>query len=91
MVTRDPDDHAYMHHNGKPVVAVWGIGFGRSYDSGTPALIDFLKNDPVYGGNTVMIGVNDNWRTNTGDTYLQQCLNLADIISPVDGRKICNA
>jgi hypothetical protein len=81
MVTRDPTDLAYMYHKGRPVVAVWGMGFGRGYEPGCPALIDFLRNDPVYGGNIVMIGVNDNWRTNN-DLSLQQCLALADIISP---------
>ena len=44
-------------------------------------LIDFLKNDPVYGGNVVMLGVNDPWRTNT-DYWFQQTLLLGDIISP---------
>ncbi len=32
-VGRDPADKAYMRHAGKPLVAVWGIGFsdGRRY------------------------------------------------------------
>ena len=54
-----------MFHKGKPVVAVWGIGFaGRAYThSECYNLVNFLKNDPIYGGNIVMIGVNDDWRT----------------------------
>jgi hypothetical protein len=81
-VGRDLADAGYMTHNGKPVVAVWGLGFGRSYEGQESYnLIDFLKNDPTYGGNVVMIGVNDNWRTNS-DSWFQQTLQLADIISP---------
>ncbi|NIO63450.1 MAG: xylosidase/arabinosidase, partial [Gammaproteobacteria bacterium] len=81
-VTRDVNDMGYMTHNGQPVVAVWGLGFNRSYEGqATRDLIDFLKNDPTYGGNVVMIGVNDDWRTNS-DSWFQQTLQLADIISP---------
>ena len=82
-VTRDGNDHGYMTHKGKPVVAVWGIGFsGRAYThQECYNLVNFLKNDANYGGNTVMIGVNDNWRTNT-DTWVAATRNLADIISP---------
>ncbi|MCK5565122.1 MAG: hypothetical protein KAJ07_07725, partial [Planctomycetes bacterium] len=82
LVGRDPADDGYMTHNGKPVVAVWGLGFGRVYEGEESRdLIDFLKNDPVYGGNIVMLGVNDSWSANT-DTYFQQTLQIADIISP---------
>jgi hypothetical protein len=78
-VTRDANDHGYMRHNGKPVVAVWGLGFGRPYEGQeTYDLINFLKNDPVYGGNVVMIGVNNNWQT----SIEMRTLLLADIISP---------
>jgi hypothetical protein len=75
-------DPAYIFHRGKPVVAVWGLGFGRVYEGqATRDLIDFLKNDPDYGGCTVMLGVDDDWRTNS-DSFFQQTLQLADIISP---------
>ena len=81
-ITQDPTDAAYLHHNGKPVVAVWGLGFGRVYEGeDTYDIINFLKNDPTYGGCTVMIGVQNSWRTNT-DTWFQQIVQLADIISP---------
>jgi|GEM_PF-676461 len=82
-ITKDSTDTAYLHHKGKPVVAIWGLGFGRTYE-GTQDMVDvvsFLKNDPVYGGCAVMIGVQNSWRTNP-DTYFQQIVTLADIISP---------
>jgi hypothetical protein len=82
-VSRDPNDRGYIFHKGKPVVAVWGIGFsGRAYTNAEcQTLITFLKNDPNYGGNTVMIGVKDNWRTST-DPNIIAIRNMADIISP---------
>lgn len=87
-ITRDPNDRAYLHHNGKPVVTVWGIGFtDRLYTlSECRSLIDFLKNDPNYGGNTVMIGVPSYWRTLTrdcvNDVMVHEIALAADIISP---------
>jgi hypothetical protein len=83
-VSRNPNDHhGYMFHKGKPVVAVWGIGFpGRAYThQECYNLVNFLKNDPCYGGNIVMIGVNDDWNTNP-DSWVQMTVALADIISP---------
>ncbi len=60
----------YLHHNGKPVVAIWGLGF--SDRPGTPAIatqiINFFKNDPVYGGNYMIGGVPEGWRTLTGSS-----------------------
>ncbi len=88
-LTRDEDDQSYLHHNGKPVVAVWGIGFNdnRKYTlQDCAALIDFLKNDPQYGGNTVMVGVPTFWRTLERDAmpdpFLHEVILKADIISP---------
>lgn len=88
-LTRDPADHAYLHHNGKPVVAVWGVGFNdqRKYTLDDCAqLIHFLKDDPTYGNCTVMLGVPTYWRTLEKDTVkdprLHQFIQLADIVSP---------
>jgi hypothetical protein len=82
-------DSCYLFHNGKPVVAVWGIGFndGRNYTLAECCeLIDSLKNNPDYGGNTVMIGVPKGWRTlnddAVNDTTLTAAVRKADIISP---------
>ena len=83
-VTRDPADHAYMYHRGKPVVAVWGIGWtDRAYTwAECLDLVTFLKDDPTYGGNIVMIGVNDNWRSYITDPTMLAIALKADIISP---------
>lgn len=82
-------DRAYLHHQGKPVVAIWGIGFnnGRKYSlDECEALIRFLKSDPKYGGNTVMVGVPAGWRTLDRDAVpdkrLLEIVRLADIVSP---------
>jgi len=83
------NDKAYLHHNGKPVVAVWGIGFsdGRKYSlAECETFIRFLKADKKYGGNTVMVGVPTYWRTMTRDAVsdkkLHDIIRQADIVSP---------
>ena len=80
----------YLHHNGKPLVAIWGIGFpDRSYnirDIGVNRLIDFLKNDPEYGGCSVMLGVPTYFRELNKDClpdpYLHELIESADIVLP---------
>jgi hypothetical protein len=83
------DDPAYLHHHGKPVVAVWGIGFSdhREYTlEECRTLIQFLKNDPEAGGCTVMVGVPAHWREQgfdaVNDPVLLDVLKMADVISP---------
>jgi hypothetical protein len=86
---RDPRDRAYFKHRGKPLVAVWGVGFNdnRHYTlADCERLIDLLKDDPQYGGNTVMLGVPYYFRELKGDTAndpeLHRVLMKADILSP---------
>jgi hypothetical protein len=88
-IGRDENDRAYLNHGGKPLVAVWGIGFndGRKYAlAECERLIDFLKNDADYGGFSVMIGVPSGWRTldadSVDDADLHRVIAKADIISP---------
>ena len=88
-IGRDKNDRAYLRHRGKPVVAVWGIGFndGRKYSlEECQRLVDFLSNDRKYGGNTVMIGVPTYWRTLRRDAVtdkkLHDIVRSADIVSP---------
>jgi hypothetical protein len=85
-ITEDP---AYLHHRGKPVVAVWGIGFNdhRAYTlDECRRLVEFLQHDPVAGNCTVMLGVPANWRELKGDAVsdpqLLKIIALADVVSP---------
>ncbi len=85
-ITKDP---AYLHHNGKPVVSVWGLGFSdnRKYTlDECITLIDFLKRDPTYGQCTVMLGVPTYWRTLERDAVkdpkLLELIEKGDIVSP---------
>jgi pimeloyl-ACP methyl ester carboxylesterase len=84
-ITEDP---AYLHHNGKPVVAVWGFGFsdGRKYTLKEGLeLVSFLKSTPA-GGCTVMLGVPTYWRTLERDAVhddaLLELISKADVVSP---------
>ena len=88
-IGKDPKDLAYLRHNGKPVVSVWGIGFNdnRRYTlAECEKLVDFLKNDKDYGGCTVFVGVPTNWRTldkdSVKDPALHRIIAKADIVSP---------
>jgi len=84
------DKQTYLHHRGKPLVTIWGVGFpDRSYnirDIGLNRLIDFLKNDPVYGGCSVMLGVPTYFRELNKDClpdpYLHELIESADIVLP---------
>jgi hypothetical protein len=86
VITEDP---AYLHHHGKPVVAIWGIGFNDHRDytlAECRRLIEFLKNDPEAGGCTVMLGVPTHWRELSDDAVsdpeLLKVIAEADIVSP---------
>jgi len=68
-ITSDP---RYLHHEGKPLVIIWGLGFNSDSRVFSPALahqiLDFFQNDPVYGGNYCIGGVPTGWRTLTSDS-----------------------
>lgn len=82
-------DRMYLRHNGKPVVAIWGIGFndGRAYSlQECLDVVKYLKTDPECGGNAVMIGVPTYWREGRtdamSDPLLKEIAAVADIVSP---------
>lgn len=79
----------YLKHNGKPLVAVWGAGFndGRKYNlEDVDKIVDFLKNDPEYGGCSVQLGIPAYWRDLNRDTQndsaLHKILKRIDIVHP---------
>jgi hypothetical protein len=89
-VTNQQGAKTYLYHNGKPLVAIWGVGFpDRPYNIrniGLQRLLDFLKNDPVYGGCAVMLGVPTFWRDLNADClpdpYLHELIKQSDIVLP---------
>ncbi len=74
----------YLHHNGKPVVALWGFGFDGRSDTPQQAaqVIDYFKS----AGCTVMGGLPTYWRTLNNDTQTNAAwaavFRSFDIISP---------
>lgn len=83
------NDPTYVQLNGKPVVAIWGVGFNdqRAYTlEECRQLVEFLKNDSEFGGHAVMLGVPYYWREQRQDTVtdplLHEILKQADVISP---------
>lgn len=89
-ITNQEGKKTYLFHNGKPLVAIWGVGFpDRPYNIrniGIERFIDFLKNDPVYGGCSVMLGVPTFWRDLNSDCisdpYLHEIIKKVDIVLP---------
>ena len=89
-LTSQGTNQTYLYHRGKPLVAIWGVGFpDRPYnihDIGLEKLIEFLKNDPQYGGCSVMLGVPNYFRDLQADTipdpYLHELMAKADVIMP---------
>lgn len=85
----DPNDSAYLHVNGKPLVAIWGVGFSDDREYGLEKaewFIRLLKHNPEWGGMSVMLGVPYFWREQrrdaTDNPQLHSVLKLADILSP---------
>lgn len=82
-------DDRYIRYNGRPLVTFWGIGFSGSRQpllEDAMKLIDFMHNDPQYGGYSVMIGVPMNWRTLDSAAVphdqMMTVAKAADIITP---------
>ena len=79
---------AYLRHRGKPLVALWGIGFSDRAPmlEEWQRLITFFKSDPECGGCSLMLGVPAYWRTlnrdSISDPALHRLLAAADVISP---------
>lgn len=92
-VTNQKGTKTYLQQNGKPVVVIWGVGFpDRPYNIrniGLERLMDFFKNDPVYGGCAVMLGVPAFWRTLeadcVSDPYLHDLIKKSRYTASLDG------
>ena len=88
-ITSQPTNN-YLYYREKPLVVIWGLGFpDRGYNIrniGMDKLIEFLKDDPQYGGCSVMLGVPTYFRDLnvdcTSDPYLHTLIKSADIVMP---------
>jgi len=81
------EDPAYQHHRGKPLVALWGVGFNdeikrRAALKPCRELIKAFKADEC----SVMLGIATGWRRQDRDALehpdLHRVLLLADVLSP---------
>jgi hypothetical protein len=92
-VTRD---ERYLHHDGKPVLFVWGFYSDRFGADLAHRIIDYLKSDPKYGV-TLIGGCDWRWRTEK-DPEWARAFRRFDVVSPwnvgnvaqADGRKYAN-
>lgn len=79
------ENNHYLYHNGKPLVAVWGVGFDdrRKYDYDDIArIVDFLRSE----GCSILLGVPAHWRTLAmdamADPRLHDLIRKADVVHP---------
>lgn len=79
------DNRAYLWHNGRPLVAVWGVGFNDHRRYGlheAGIIIDGLK----AAGFSVLIGVPTQWQQLKGDTEsdpgLHDLIRRCDVVMP---------
>ncbi len=83
-ITEDP---AFQHHNGKPLVAIWGVGFNNEIKRrpGFQECKELIKKFKA-GGCSVMLGTATGWRAQDKDALqnpeLHKVLLMADVLSP---------
>jgi len=83
-ITEDP---AYQHHKGKPLVAIWGVGFNNKIKR-RPGLERCKELITKFKANqcSVMLGIATGWRRQDRDALqhpeLHRVLLLADVLSP---------
>lgn len=88
-LTNQGKNTSYLFHNDKPLVAFWGISAGTRKSGHIPEIfdiMDFFKNDLVYGGCSIHLGIPSRWRTlgsdTKGDPRLHDVIKQADVVHP---------
>lgn len=76
---------SYLHHNGRPLVVVWGVGFNDNRRYGLKE-VETIINGLKEQGFSVMLGVPTHWRELSRDTeadpFLHELIRRSDIIMP---------
>lgn len=76
------DSPAYAHQDGKPVIAIWGLGFTHTFGSAAASLdvINWFRDQGYF----VIGGTPTYWRTGDRDAKpdFQEVFNAMDMISP---------
>lgn len=83
-------DTHYLHHDQKPLLSIWGIGFSgdnRKYSlDDCIEMVRIIQKDPELGKFAIMLGVPYRWRELQGDAVnnpkLLEMLAGVDIVSP---------
>ena len=84
----NPNNSNILTYKSKAVVAIWGVGFKNRYYTldNIKELINFFKNDPIYGNCSVLLGVPTHWRELINDAVsepkLHDVIKMADILHP---------
>ena len=76
-ITSDP---RYLHHNGKPVLLIWGFFPNRpaSQPAYTKAVVDFIQSPGKYQG-AIVGGVETKWRTEGTPEFLDMLATMTAI------------
>ncbi len=78
----------YLHENGKPMIALWGVGFNPAERNYTNSDIQALVNGLKEVGYSIMLGASTYWRAGGGDTYtpdiqaLHALIKSSDVVMP---------
>ncbi len=78
----------YLHENGKPMIALWGVGFNPAERNYTNSDIQALVNGLKEMGYSIMLGASTYWRAGGGDTYtpdiqaLHALIKSSDVVMP---------
>lgn len=74
----------YLHENGKPLIALWGVGFPSNERGYNNSDIQNLVNKLKEMGYSILLGATTYWRSGGGDTDSADLPALHDLIKSAD-------
>ncbi len=79
----------YLYHNGKPLLAIYGVGFATKEEEGgflSSELLEVLETSGMLDNYSIMLGTPYNWEAMTGDSTddpdFHELIKRCDIILP---------